>query len=120
MKHNKKENIKNLLQLPLKDKEIILSFKKDLKDKINDVAEIKLFGSYARGTQKSDSDVDILLVLNKVDNKKKDIIVDIVRDIMQQKSKYFSTHIYSLSEYRLLQKMQTPLMKSIKSEAINL
>jgi len=119
-KNNKKENIKIFFQLPLEDKRVILDFKKELKDKIDDVVELKLFGSYARGVQRPDSDIDILIVLNKVNNRKKDMIVDMIRQIIQRRNKYISTHIYSLPEYRWLKKMRTPLMENIKSESISL
>lgn len=120
MKYNEKENIKTFSKLPLRDKRVILDFKKEIKDKIDDVVELKLFGSYARGAQRPDSDIDILVVLNKVNNKKKDMIVDMIRHIIQCRNKYISTHIYSLLEYKWLKKMRTPLMENIKFEAISL
>jgi uncharacterized protein len=48
-------------------KKILMSFKKDIRRLYpNNLNALVLYGSYARGTAKFESDVDLLLVLNEL------------------------------------------------------
>jgi len=84
------------------------------------IQEAKLFGSYARGTPRPDSDIDILIVLDTVCEEDRDVIIDLVREAMQEYGEYIATHIYSQKEYERLNAPPTPFMQIVRREAIPL
>ena len=48
------------------------------------VASIRLFGSYARGEAREDSDVDCLVLLDRVDPEDERAIIDLAADLIWQ------------------------------------
>lgn len=87
--------------------------------KKNQNAEIILFGSHARGDAGSDSDWDILILLNNVDIYKniekeyRDELFDIELEIEEP----ISTFVYSKNIWET-QHRPTPLYKNIKRDGI--
>lgn len=96
-------------------KELKNLLKKELGEEILD---IKLFGSKARGDYHKESDIDILLILERVSEKKKDRVFDVVTNILHKYDIYFSVHIYSLKEFKQLNSIPTVFMQFIQREAV--
>lgn len=94
-------------------------FKELLKKKLREeVLDIKLFGSKARGDYNKESDIDILIILKQINEKKKDKVFGIVTEILHKYNFYLSVHIYSLKEFKRLNSVPTVFMQFIQQEAI--
>ena len=63
-------------------REAIELFSKNVKDRLSpNIKDVRLFGSVARGTDTPESDIDILVLVEKEDRDISDAIMDIVVDI---------------------------------------
>jgi predicted nucleotidyltransferase len=86
----------------------------------NNVDKIVLFGSYARNTQKDDSDVDIIVFMNQSPGKIKKFesgIIDLIMEFLEKYEKYFSIILDSTKNYNKYLKY-SPFYNNIKEEGI--
>jgi predicted nucleotidyltransferase len=80
-----------------------------LKNAVRDIggerARVILYGSYARGEEREDSDVDLMAVLpdDRADFSTKDRIMDAGIDIGEQRNFFFSVFVVSESEMKRFQ-----------------
>ena len=78
-----------------------------------------LFGSRARGTERPDSDYDILLVVSDTFTlEDKDAIYDTVLDILLETGRLVSLKVFKQSVFKRLSEMETPFMNHIHREGI--
>lgn len=103
--------LSNLLKEIKKD--IKLSFK-------NNVKELKLFGSYARGNYSNDSDIDIYMLYDE--STTEDIDDKISEISVEYQIKYgIMINIYDMSiNYYNKFKNISPLIKNIEKEGVNI
>ncbi|HRN27876.1 MAG: DUF433 domain-containing protein [Ignavibacteriaceae bacterium] len=98
---------------------IILSLvKKELKQLYSDnLVEIILYGSYARGDYNANSDIDLLVILKKIESIGKEIdrIVDAVYDISLNYNSLISVVPISYKDYK---NINSPLMLNVKQEGV--
>lgn len=87
----------------------------------NKIKTIYLFGSRARGSERPDSDYDLLLVVtpnfSRVD---KNLLYDKVMDILLETGRLVSCKIFKSSEFKRLRGMQTPFIQNVLREGIKL
>ena len=77
-----------------------------------------LYGSYARGTQEADSDVDIALILNsKVDPQTLDRLQDFLTDMDLKYNKLFSIVDIDAERFARLQNV-LPFYRNIQTEGV--
>lgn len=89
------------------EEEVITKFKKLLSQRLGDnLKNILLYGSKARGDYNYDSDIDILVVADTVNPDVKDIIRDIVLDIQLEYGLPIAVLIRSLEYFNYLLKIQ--------------
>lgn len=70
-------------------------FVKALKEKFGDrIDKIILFGSVARGEDREDSDIDVLIITNYDSFKIQRLVSDIVVDILLRTGVYISVKVY--------------------------
>lgn len=72
---------------------------------------IILYGSWATGTAREDSDIDLLLVFKKIDSSKRKILYDIERELDSDRSITFVS-----ASFEDFQKEKIPLYTAIKRE----
>ena len=103
------------------DKELIKTKIKDTVKKEDSSAQIILFGSRARGTETSESDWDILVLLNKpsVSFKEEQLIRHRIFDVELEIEEPISTFVYALNDWNT-RHSATPLYKSIQTEGVYL
>lgn len=107
--------------LTKKEKRAVTFLKKELiKSFPEDVLELRLFGSKARGDYHKESDVDILVVISSLNDDKKDRIYDAVLDILHKYGVYLSVHIYSQEEFNSLNLIPTVFMQLVQRDAVSL
>jgi predicted nucleotidyltransferase len=79
-----------------------------------------LFGSRARGEASADSDVDVLVVIDKEDYRVRKEIRYLAAEVWLEYGLFLSTRVWSQSHWRRLQEMQTLLYRNIHRDGIDL
>lgn len=74
-------------------RKLIKEFNSLISNKISDFKGIYLFGSYATGKAKKDSDVDLLLLFEQVDKDKRFEVYDILSDLMYKYNVFIDIQI---------------------------
>ena len=101
-------------------KEIIALFKKKLKEVYGEnLVDIILYGSYARGEQEEGSDIDLLVLLKEINDFWKE--VHKIADIAFEISETFDYEIFISAIPETTEEFQnkvTPLFLNIKREGI--
>jgi len=82
--------------------------------------EIRLFGSTARGTSTSESDIDILVVVENENGSIRDKVIDIAVDINIKYDVVISPIVMSQKRYLNPLFQETNFHKSIEKEGISL
>lgn len=107
--------------LTKKEKKALQEFKQKLKKELgSDFLELKLFGSKARGDSRQDSDIDVLLIVKRDNSRARDLVADLVVEIIHQYGLYLSVHTYAKKEYRRLNDISTVFMQILNQEAVKL
>ena len=96
---------------------LMTRLKQELADQM---VQLKLFGSKAKGDFTADSDVDILLIVKDRTDAILDKIAAIHLDIDLKYDPNISLIIFSEFEYEQNHRLNTPFIKSIQNESIAL
>lgn len=93
--------------------------KSSVRDKIS---EIIFYGSYARGDYNADSDIDILVILKKSDNKTSDLIAKLSDNAMADTDYCDFLSIIQITENQWGQaaQLRTPFYNAVTKEGIDL
>jgi predicted nucleotidyltransferase len=81
-----------------------------------EILKIVLFGSCARGQDRSDSDIDLMIIVRQDRWDVIDRIYDLITDLMFEYEREISLKVFSAAEYRKLSEPPTPFMKQVQSE----
>ena len=107
------------MALNTKEKSAIKRFKAGLQQALGEcLIELKLFGSKARGDDRPDSDVDVLVIVTSDDWHISDTVYDIATDIFLQTDLCISPKVISKSIFDKLQKENTSFIRNISRDAI--
>lgn len=112
--------MENLKIKPKRITEILEKFKKEIKQIYQEeLTQLVLFGSQARGDAKVDSDIDILIVLKKVnkDSPKYQKVINLISDLCLDYELLISCIYISESQFN---QEQSPLLINIHKEGIKL
>jgi len=99
------------ITVKMSKRELAKEFAKSLKD----VEKIILFGSVARGEDKEDSDVDILII-SRNKQKTKDKVIGKAMDILFDTGTYISVKVFSPQEFERLK--NTHFISQIEKEGV--
>ncbi len=98
-------------------------FSKLIRNSINEVdanAEVLLYGSRARGTERKDSDWDVLVLTDyPVDLTKESKFRDTLYDLELESGEPISIFIYSKKDWKTKQ-IITPFYQNVMNEAVSL
>lgn len=100
---------------------LIEKFSQKLRERLGKkIVEIRLFGSKATGRDKKESDIDLLVVLDKKSREAEDIIVDLELEMMEEYDykPYFSTLVFEKEEFSRLNKLKTNFMLNVAEEGM--
>ena len=87
-----------------------------LKEKIQSAY---LFGSRARGTDRPDSDYDLLLVVEEnFSLSEKDALYDKVMDVLLETGRLISLKIFKQKEFQRLRDLHTPFLSRVLEEGV--
>ena len=84
------------------------------------VRTLTLFGSYARGEAREDSDVDVLVVIDGLEGAERRVVLDLAGDIFAQTDLLLSPTVYDAETWQLHTAQERPLAASIAREGVAL
>lgn len=99
--------------------EILLTqIKKEPRQKRENILEVRLFGSYARGNTSTDSDIDILMVVKKLDSKTDRWIAKLSEKVMADSNYHHLLSILRLSKghWEKHRRLKSPLYEEIERD----
>ena len=83
------------------------------------IEAVYLFGSRARGTERPDSDYDLLLVVREdFSLAEKDSLYDQVIDILLETGRLISLKIFKQKEFQRLRDLNTPFLSRVLKEGV--
>ena len=107
------------MTLSLKEKTVLKQFKVELQQTLGDCfIELRLFGSKARGDDRPDSDMDVLVIVAGKDWPICDTVYDIATDILLQTNFCVSPKVIGKSKFDELLKEDTSFVRNISTDAI--
>jgi predicted nucleotidyltransferase len=99
----------------------IEEFVKRVKEKYGDrIKKIIVFGSYARGEAKEDSDIDVLVITTGRRFEMQKDLSEIVVDILLKTGIYISAKALSIEEYNFMKKINTGFYQNIAREGVTI
>ena len=98
---------------------LIKKFVNEVKNQYeNKIYKTILFGSYARGDNRADSDIDMLIIWEGNRSKKKKKIEDIAFDYLLEEGLYFSIKVLNTQQYNELKEKGSPFIENIEKEGV--
>jgi len=83
------------------------------------IQAVYLFGSRARGTERPDSDYDLLLVVREgFSLSEKDALYDQVIDILLDTGRLISLKIFGEKDFQRLRNLHTPFLSRVLQEGV--
>ncbi len=82
--------------------------------------EVMLFGSKARGEDRQDSDLDVLVIVQDEDWRLSDQVYDIATDLLLETGVCISPKIISARQYRLLQEEEAPFVRNVIRDSVTI
>lgn len=100
---------------------ILDSFFKKIAPVRHQILRAYLFGSRAKGTERPDSDYDLLLVVNpSFTQEDKSQLYDGVMDVLLETGKLVSLKIFKEPKFKELSSIPTPFMHHVLTEGIRI
>ena len=107
------------MRLSEKEEQALEKFKMWLKEVLSDnLLEVRLFGSKARGDARKDSDIDVLVIISSDDWRVCDAVYSIVTDILLETEVCISPKVISQKEYTRLYSNGNPFIKNVIRDGI--
>ena len=107
------------MALDTREKSALTQFKTDLEQVLSgQLIELKLFGSKARGDDRPNSDIDVLVIVATDDWRIRDKVYDVATDILLQRDVCISPKVISKSRFEQLCKQGTSFMSNVSRDAI--
>ena len=107
------------MALSIKEKTVIKGFKTSLGQVLGgQLIELKLFGSKARGDDRADSDMDVLVIVASEDWHIRDTVYDVATDVLLQMDVCISPKVISKSKFVQLCKEGTSFIHNVSKDAI--
>lgn len=101
------------------EKQILNRFKRILADELDDGSvELRLFGSKARGEDRADSDVDVLVIVSGESWQIADKVYGVATDLMLETGVCLSPKVVSRRQYKELTADRTPFLLNIEREGL--
>lgn len=100
------------------DDPVLEDFLKNIDPVRQEIKQIVLFGSRARGDCAFDSDYDLLLVVLKKNDQLIDVLYEAVMDVLLACGRLVSLKVFEEKEFTRLQALHTPFMQQVEREGI--
>ncbi len=109
-------------QLPPSVREVLVRYQSLLRERFKDrLAELRLFGSFARQEAREDSDIDVLVVIDGLTESERDDAIDLAYDARSESDWVdLSPIVYSKAQAADLRGRERALLRAIDAEGIAL
>ena len=109
------------MALSAEEKSALIQFKTDLKKVLGDrFIELRLFGSKARGDDRPDSDIDVLVIVAPDDWHICDTVYDIATDVLLEADICISPKVISKGLLAQLQRENASFARNVNKDAITI
>jgi predicted nucleotidyltransferase len=99
--------------------DVLAKFKRILSEKLGDSdLELRLFGSKARGDDRVDSDVDVLVIVSDGFWKIIDKVYDVATDLMLETGICLSPKVLSRQQYMQMREANAPFLLNVIQEGL--
>ena len=107
------------MALSIKEKTVLKEFKTSLGQVLGgQLIELKLFGSKARGDDRADSDMDVLVIVASEDWHIRDKVYDVATDVLLQMDVCISPKVISKNRFDHLRREGTSFIHNLSKDAI--
>ena len=101
------------------ERQVLASFRNRVRAQLREEQiEVMLFGSKARGEDREDSDLDVLVIVSGEDWRLSDHVYGIATDLLLETGVCISPKIISARQYRLLQEEEAPFVRNVIRDAV--
>lgn len=108
------------MALNTQEKSTLKQFKANLEQVLgNQLIELNLFGSKARGDDRPDSDLDVLVIVATDDCHIRESVYNIATDILLQTDLCISPKIISKDQFDQLRKENTSFIRNVSRDAFS-
>ena len=105
--------------LTAEEESVLRRFKQVLIDLLKDDAlEVRLFGSKARGDDRPDSDLDLLVIVSGGSWRLADQVYGVATDLLLETGISLSPKVLSREEYGRLMREETPFLMNVVAEGL--
>ena len=103
------------------EREAVMEVTAALSQSLGDnLVTVYLFGSKARGDARPDSDIDLLVIVQKLDADSRWLVRATAADCSLQHDVLFNTHIYEKERWEYLAEYQDALWREIQRDGVSL
>lgn len=107
------------MALKEQERKILENFRTELRSLLQDPSiEVRLFGSKARGEDREDSDLDVLVIISSEDWHKSDKVYDIVTGLLLESGVCISPKIISKRQYEELIREDAPFIRNVIRDGV--
>ena len=107
------------MRLTVQEQQALWQFKESLQARFGDeIVEVRVFGSKARGDAGPESDLDVLVVTKRDDWKLKEQIGQVATTILLEEGIYLSVKVFGGHVYRRLVELKTPFIKNVLEDGV--
>jgi uncharacterized protein len=101
--------------------QLVRDFQRRLRERFgNQLREMRLFGSHARGTAREDSDIDVFVLLEQCDYSVQRDVLNIAGDLFFESNRLVSPTIFGRSQYEAHVAQQRALVTEIQQQGLPL
>jgi len=103
----------------LNKQKLIQKFVREIKKRYGDeIREIILFGSHARGEATIESDIDLLVITTSDWYEMQKKLSEVIVEFLLETGEYISAKAVNVEEYEFMKKLRTGFYENIKREGV--
>jgi uncharacterized protein len=110
-----------LPRVPTEVARVVREFEVRLRERFgSELRDVRLFGSYARGTAHEDSDVDVFVLLDTLDYVRQRDVLNLAGDLFLETNLLVSPSVFGAAAHRLHLEQERPLAREIERQGIRI
>jgi predicted nucleotidyltransferase len=105
--------------IPVEVSRVVREFRRRLEGRFGSALyDIRLFGSYARGTAHEGSDIDVFVLLDELDYPRQRDVLNIAGDLFAETNLLLSPTVFGFATYSQHLEQERPLAREIHQQGI--
>lgn len=100
--------------------QVLADFLEGIKPARPHIQHVTLFGSRARGEHRSDSDYDLLIVVDRKTPALSDVLYESVMEVLLTHGRLVSLKVFEREQFEKLEEMATPFIRRVQEEGVSL